>query len=255
MLLTETYLAFNGTEFPLGTSVQEILRGRTIGRAKLARADGMRQTGGYRNGIDVALTVPICKGPLDETAFRSRRDTLRAMLAVGPARFHCGYSDRFYRCCEPEGEAEAVVAESLLGRFHAIRQRIIGPDPFEYSTAENTTTWTPTSGGTQAVSTSGNAPAAPVISVTVGGSGLETIAFTIGNTTTDEEFTLAGEVTAGDVIVVDSILKTVKIGTTNRIDLFDGLMVTLNPGSNTIETSWSSSSIASISFAVRDRFE
>jgi len=247
-------LKLGDTTFPTGTALNVVSRGRTIGVAKLARADGMRQTSGYRNGIAIEVRIPVVKGPLDNTDWRTRRDTARSMLAVGPARLYAGYDDRFYRCVECQNEPEEI-PDTGMNRIMTVRALLVGPDPYEYSTTENTTTWTPTSGGSQVVSTAGNAAAAPVISITVGGSGLETIAFTISNDTTGEEFTLEGDVTAGDVIVVDSILKTVKIGTTNRIDLFEGLFHSLSVGSNTITTSWTSSSIASISYAVRDRFE
>ena len=253
--MPDTYLAFGSSRFPLGTSVQVISRGRTIGRSKVARFEGMRQTTGRRNGIEVQITVPLVRGPLDTSEFRPRRDALRAMMAVGPSRLFVGYDDRYYRCTEPEGEPEDILAETGLNRIHAVRMNIVGPDPYEYSTAEATNTWLPVSGTSRTVSTAGNADAAPVISITVGGSGLETIAFTVENETTGEEFTLTGDVTAGDVITVDSILHSVKIGTTDRMDLFNGLFLSLSPGSNTIVPSWTASSMTSITFAVRDRWE
>ncbi len=254
-IIAETYLAFGSTEFPLGTSVRTIGRGRTIGRSKLARSTGMVQTLGYRNGIEAEVTVPICRGPLTDTDFRTRRDAARAMMAVGPSRFHIGYTDRYYRCCEAEGEPEDVIAETTLGRFHAIRQRIVGPDPYEYSTAETSETWVPSSGATRSIVATGGAQAAPTISLTVGGSGLETIAFTVENETTGEEFTLAGEVTAGDVIEIDCLLLRVLIGTTDRLDLFNGLFTNLDVGTNSVIISWTSSSVTSATVAYNPRWD
>lgn len=254
-IIAETYLAFGSTEFPLATSVQVINRGRTIGRAKLARAHGMVQTAGYRNGIELDVTVPICRGPLDESEFRTRRDAARAMMAVGPSRMYAGYTDRYYRCCEAEGEPEDVIAETLLGRYHAIRQRIVGPDPFEYSTTEVTDTWVPSSGATHSINVTGGAAAAPTFSLTVGGSGLETIAFTVSNETTGEGFTLEGDVTAGDVIEVDCLLLRVTIGDTNYMSLFEGLFPSLALGSNSIVISWTSSSVTSATIAYSPRWD
>lgn len=254
-IMADTYIAMGSTEFPLGTSVQQIGRGRAIGRAKLARGTGMVQTIGYRNGIEVAVTVPICRGPLSDTDFRTRRDAARAMMAVGPARLYAGYTDRYYRCCEAEGEPEDVISETLLGRYHAIRQRIVGPDPFEYSTTVNTNTWVPASGVTHAINVSGGVAAAPTIRLTVGGSGLETIAFTVENETTGEEFTLTGDVTAGDVIAIDCLLLRVLIGTTDRLDLLLGLFPSMSVGANNITVSWSSSSVTSVTVTHESRWD
>lgn len=248
-------IKFGDTTFPLGTSVEVISRGRTIGSMKRARADGMIQTIGYRNGIQVEVYVPIVKGPLDQSDWRTRRDSLRSMLAQGPSRLHAGFDDRYYRCCEPNDEMEQVERGTGLNRIHYIRIPMIGPDPYEYSTSDESDTWVPASGTGHNVSVGGGATTPATISLTVGGSGLETIAFTVENETTGEEFTLAGDVTAGDVIVVNGLLLATKIGTTDRMDLFEGLFVNLAVGTNSIVVSWSSSSVTSVTVARTPRYE
>lgn len=248
------YIAFGSSQFPTGTSVTQIDRGRSIGSVKRARATGMVQTIGYRNGIRVELNAPAVYGPLDQSDQWTRLQALRQMLAVGPSRLYVGRSDLYYRCCEPESEPEQI-PETGLNRIHVMRIRMIGPDPFLYSTATTTETWVPTSGVVHTVNVIGGASAAPTFQLTVGGSGLETIAFTVSNDTTGEEFTLAGDVTAGDVIEVDCLLLKVKIGTTDYLTLFEGLFPSLSVGSNNITVSWTSSSVTSVTMTYQARYE
>jgi hypothetical protein len=247
------------SDFPLGTSPAQILRGRTIGSAKLARADGNVQTVGYHNGIEVELRVPICRGPLDTSALRAREDAVKEILDQGPANLFL-WNDRYWRCVESRSEPTLIQA-TTFDRFHELSVSLIGPDDVTFSTATTTDSWTPTSGGERNIVLSGNALAYPTISVTVGGSGLETIAFTISNTYTyrgeekTEEFTLTGDVTAGDVIVVKCLPRqTVKIGTTDRMDLVDGIFSRMFTGTNVITTSWSASSISAMSLSVNERW-
>lgn len=252
--MADRLLKFGDTIFPLGTSVESIERGRTIGSSKLARATGNVQTLGYRNGIRVGLRVPIYRGPLDLSEHRARLDTLREMLAVGPSRLYV-YTDRFYRCCEPASEPEAIPATGI-NRIHDVSVQIVGPDPYQYSTTETSETWVPSSGVAHTINVaSGGVAAAPTISLTVGGSGLETIAFTVSNDTTGEEFTLAGDVTAGDVIEIDCLLLRVLIGTTDYLSLFDGLFTSLALGNNSIAISWTSSSVTSATVTYNARWE
>jgi hypothetical protein len=78
----------------------------------------------------------------------------------------------------------------------------------------------------------GNAPAAPELRLTVGGSGAVSLAATITNETTGEAFTLEGTVAGGDIILVNTLEETVLIGATDRTDLFDGLFPLLALGEN-----------------------
>lgn len=246
-------LRYGGYTLPTGSSVQRIERGRTIGSAKLARNTGARQTSGQRNGISVSVRVPLYKGPLDTSDLRTRIDELRQYLAAGPGNLYV-WDDRYYRCCEPISEPDTIEA-TAYGRFQETDITFIGPDPYLYG-AEVTDTWSgPSSGGTRSVSTTGNAAAAPTFSITVGGAGAVTIEFTVTNSTTGESFTLGGSVTGGNVILVNCLEKTVKIGSTNYLSLFNGIFPTLAPGANTLTVSWTSSSISTVVTTHRPRWE
>lgn len=247
------------TNFPLGTSVAQIMRGRTIGSAKLARQNGNVQTIGYRNGVEVEMRVPICRGPLDTSALRAREDAVREMLEQGPANLYL-HDDRYLRCVECISEP-VLISETGFARFHALSVTLIGPDDVLFSTATTTDTWTPTSGGQRTVVLSGNALAYPTFDITVGGSGLQTIAFTISNTYTYrgevkiDQFTLAGDVTGGNVIIVKCLPRqTVKIGTTDRMDLIESIFPRMLNGSNVITTSWTAGSITSMRLSVQERW-
>lgn len=245
---------FGDTTFPLGTSVASIDRGRTIGYQKVARGHGMRQTAGYRNGIRVTLRIPLVSGPLDTSPLRPREDDVRAMLAVGPSNLYL-HDDRYYRCMEPEREP-TIIQPTGFDRVHELEASLIGPDPLLFDTTVNSSTWTPSgSGDTETFTAGGNAQAAPTISLTVGGSLAETIAFTVTNNTTDEAFTLAGDVTAGDIIVVDCLRLSVKIGAVNKLDLFDGIFPHFDVGANELQADWTSSSITSVAVSWQDRWE
>lgn len=247
-------LKLGSTTFPLGTSVASIERGRTIGHQKVARRHGAQQTAGYRNGIRITLRIPLARGPLDQSVLRDREDDARAMLAIGPADLYL-YDDRYYRCMESEREPE-VIGPTGFDRVHEMEAYLLGPDPLMFDTVENTDTWTPSgTGDTNTFTAGGNAQAAPSISLTVGGSGAETIAFAVTNNTTGEAFTLDGDVTAGDIIVIDTIRLSTKISGTNRMDLFDGIFPHFDVGANELQVDWTSSSITGVSVTWRDRWE
>lgn len=247
-------IKFGDVVLPEGTSVASIERGRSIGTAKLARTQGARQTAGYRNGIRVVLRVPLFQGPMHTTELRARVDTFRASLAVGPDKLWL-YNDRYYRCCEAVSEPSSF-GETHFDRIEQVEVTFVGPDPLMFDSTTNTDTWSaPSTGNTRSIVAGGNAPAAPKFTITVGGSGAETIAFDVTNNTTGESFTLAGDVTAGDVIVVDCLLKTVTIFGANYLSLFDGLFPRFDVGANQMQLDWTSSSISSVVTTWQNRYE
>jgi hypothetical protein len=248
------------TTMPLGTSVSVIDTSRTIGSQKLARAHGNRQTIGYRNGSRAEVEVPICKGPLDLSAVRPRIDAVRAIFDQGPANLYF-HDDRYLRCVECESEPNLIEHKTGFDRIHAIRAVLIGPDDVYFGTASNTEAWTPSSGTEHSFTVGGDWLTYPTISLTVGGSGLETIAFEVSNTYTwrgteyTETFTLAGDVTAGDVIVVKCLSHpTVKIAGVDRMDLFDQLFLKMSPGTNGMTISWTASSVTGVSVVWPERY-
>ncbi len=245
--------------FPIGTSVAKINKGRTIGSAKLARAHGNVQTIGYHNGVEIELRVPICRGPLDESAVRAREEEVREILDQGPASLYL-HDDRYWRCVECRDEP-TVISETGFDRLHSIGVTLLGPDDNLFAAETTTETWTPSNGVAHAMVISGNALAYPTIELTVGGSGLETIAFTVSNTYTyrgeekEEEFTLSGDVTAGDVIVVRTLPRPyVKIGAIDYMSLLEGLFPRMFAGVNDWVLSWTSATIASATVRVQERW-
>jgi hypothetical protein len=238
-------LKFGTYTLPGGFKVVSIERGRTIGHQKLARATGARQTAGYRNGVRVQVAGGIYRGPMDSSVVRDRQDTLRAALAQGPSRLWL-YDDRYYRCMEPEQEPESYLATGF-DRMADLQISFLGPDPLMFDVTPGTDVWSGfSSGDTREITVGGNAPAAPLLSITVGGAGAVSLAATITNETTGEAFTLTGDVEGGDVIEVDSLYQTVQIDGADRRDLFDLLFPHLTPGANTLEAEWTSGSISGI---------
>lgn len=238
-------LRFGSYTFPPGFKVVAIERGRTIGHQKLPRASGARQTAGTRNGVRVQVAGGLYRGPMDASVVRDRQDTLRAALAQGPSRLYL-YDDRYYRCMEPEGEPDSYIPTGF-DRINDIAISFVGPDPLMSDTTPETDTWSGfSSGDTHTITVGGNAPATPVLSLTVGGAGAADLAATVTNVTTGEAFTLAGSVLGGDVIEVDSLLLTVTIDGIDRRDLFDLLFPHLLPGENVLQVEWTSGSIARV---------
>src|SRR5262249_40326591 len=147
------------------------------------------------------------------TVVRDEYDDLKAALSDQPQNLYFD-SDRYWRCVRVEKIGNTYDPTDYGRIQNRIRIDFVTSDPFQYSSIETTDTWTPSgSGDTHTVTPGGNASALPELSLTVGGSGAKTINWEFFNDTTDESFTLAGDVTGGDVIVVDSVLKTVLIGT------------------------------------------
>lgn len=246
-------LKFGSYAFPLGFRVEEDDNGLTIARAKLARADGARFLRGYRNEKRVVVRGGIYNGPFDSSDLRTRIDALRAALFGGPARLWL-YDDRYYRCMQAETFPDHYVPTGF-NRLADIEIAFSGPDPFQYSSATSTDTWnSPSSGGTRILTSNGNAYAWPTFTITVGGAGSQSIAYTLTNSTTGEAFTLTGTVAGGNVIVVNSLAKTVLIGTTDEMTLFDGIFPTLAAGGNTFTLTISTGSITSIVTTWQDRW-
>jgi hypothetical protein len=100
----------------------------------------------------------------------------------------------------------------------------------------------------------GNAPAAPELRLTVGGSGEVTLAATVTNETTGEAFSLDGTVEGGDIILVNTLEETVLIGAANRMDLFDGLFPLLALGENTFSVEVCSAVLTNLDVYWRSRW-
>lgn len=241
--------------FPLGFKVVQVERGRSIGASKLARTDGNRQQRGLRNGVRVTVEGGIYKGPLDTSSVRDRQDALREALAAGPAKLWL-YSDRFYRCMEVENEPDSYIATGF-NRIDDITISFVGPDPGLYEPTTNTDTWTAPAGSpaTRTITYAGNMIGQPEMTFVVGGAGAQSINWTVTNTSTGDSFTLIGSVTGGDSIVLNSIKKTVLIGTTDYRSLFNLLFLTLAEGPNALTITQTTGTISSVTTTWQERWE
>lgn len=210
---------------------------RNMPSAKLARADGARVLVGYLEGKTFGLRGALVGNgeaiPTGALGLRDQLDQLRAACASGPTTFQA-YDDRFFRNAQVSSFEERF-GDTAFGRFVEISLEVVCGDPFAYETASHTGNLAVTaSGQTLTLTNVGNAAALPTISVTANGAGA--LAATISNQTTGEACTLTGLVANGEVILINSLLKTVtaQADGTDRLLLFDGLFPRLLPGPNTL---------------------
>jgi hypothetical protein len=179
-------------------------------------------------------------------------DALKAALAAGPANLQV--DSRYYRSmqCVKYNETYEPTGRN---RVATIEIEFEGPDPFAYNSTAAIYTYANTANGaTQQLICSGNAYFSPIWNFTVGGSGAQTIAWTLTNTTTGDFFTLTGSVNAGNVIIVNTVLRTVTISGVDRMDLFDGVFWTPSASSITTQIGVTSGIISSLSVDKTDRW-
>lgn len=223
--------------------------------AKLPRAHGSRDLDQTLDRKRLLVRGGFIRGPFDRTnEIRPRLDDLKAALAAAPQNLYF-YDDRYWRDTRVDVFRNPYGPTGFCRIAAEIEIEFASSDPFQYSAALSNNTWgAPVNAETRIVTAGGNAFAQPVFRFTVGGSAGETIDWTLTNNTTGESFTLAGDVMAGDVIEVDTLLKTVLIGTVDYSSLFDGLFPTLAVGENTLEITIDASAITQIVVEWRNRW-
>jgi phage-related protein len=247
-------ITFGSFTFPRGFSVADDSGDSEVSSNKLVRADG----GTRPNSTLEAKKITIRGGIIGKpgNTMRQQLDALKAALNAGKQNLSLE-SDRFYR------EVQKVRLSSGFGPTHygrivdTVQITFEAGDPFQYAaTATESLTNAISSSPTNKTLTvaDGNAPAMPELRLTVGGSGAITLAATITNTTTGESFTLAGAVTGGDVIKVNSLDQTVLIGTTDKMALFEGVFPKLALGANTITIAYTSGTITNLAGVWRSRW-
>ncbi len=250
-------IKFGSYTFPAGFHPASQPSSRVIGASKLPRVDGARLATGYLDRKQLIVRGGIIKGPLNPTNdVNAGLDSLRAALAAAPANLYFGRTDRYYRNCQAE-QTQIPYDATGYGRIaDQVEILFTTGDPFEYSdtatspAAHNVAA----SGENWTLTTAGNAPSMPALSVTVAGVGAKSINITITNQTTGESFVLAGSVTGGDVIVVDSLQQTVTISGVDKMALFDGRWISLKAGANTMLETYSGDAPSSIAATWRDRW-
>lgn len=203
---------------------------------KLPRADGAVQRIGYLDKRKVTVRGTIIHNVLSLGAFRTQLDTIKAAIrSQGQANLYIE-TDRYYRNAQPV--ATSFQYNSLYSRIApSVQIDFECGDPFQYSTATSSVSASGlTSGSTITATPTGNAYSQPQFSLTAAATGA--IAATVTNTLTGEAFTLAGTVTSGNVIVVDSLNETVQIGATDYTALFNGIFPRLSATANAITINW-----------------
>jgi Phage tail protein len=248
-------LKFGSYSLPSAFAVMSTPQASQVAVNTVPRADGGRVSTRYIGTGVIGLEGGVARdlGSASDTAIRTSLDTLKSNLQ-GIQNLYT-HTDRYWRNCVLRTFDIMSPAPTMPLRMQRVKLEFVTPDPYQYSTTTTTDGRSiSATAQTQATTNGGNAPALPAISVTVGGSGAVTIAFTITNSTTGEVFTLAGAVTGGDVIIVDSLAQTVTIGGVDKTSLFDGVFPTLAVGANTILEAYSAGTITDLSIAHNARY-
>lgn len=226
--------------------------------AKLVRADGANVIRGTHGPRRIVYRGALVRGPIKTSGLTSLRASFDALTAQffsnDPLNLYTGESDRYLRNVECTHCNRSYEPNGYSRQWNVDVEFLTG-DPFYYSTTTTSDAWTvSTSGATHTITTTGNAYAQPVFSITVGGSGAKTIAYTLTNNTSGNAFTLAGNVTGGDVIVVDTLNRTVTIAGVDKISLFDGLWIELLSGANVLTETYGVATITSIATSYINRY-
>ena len=247
-------LQFGTFSFPKGFHVASVDMARSVPAAKLPRADGARVIKGYLEAKKITVRGGVYHAAISTggaASVRSQLDTIKGALAQGPAAFYTD-SDRYYRNCQSASYSDTF-DPTEFNRIVTVQFELISGDPFSYEVAnQNAGGAITASGQTQIATNNGNAYAQPQISVTMGTTG--SIAATITNTTTGEAFTLGGAVTAGDVIIVDSLQEAVTRSGVDVTSLFDGQFPRLLPGANTFQVQYTSGTVTNLAIAFNQRW-
>jgi hypothetical protein len=182
------------------------------------------------------------------SSLQDQLDALRAAVMSGPAILYLP-NDRHLRNVQKDDGGQDRYENTWPERLVEVAIDLITGDPYLYRDTQSSDLTNALSSSPETVTVNnafGSAPAAPELRLTVGGSGEVTLAATLTNTTTGEAFTLSGEVAGGDIILINSLTKTVLIGATDRSDLFDGLLPTLALGNNSLSVAWTSGSLTNL---------
>lgn len=243
---------FGSVDLPLGFAPLDDSLGRDIQPAKLPRTDGARVIQGYAGEKVIMVGGMLIHGPISNlgahTNLRAAVDALKAQLADGLQNLYL-YDDRYYRDVQARSVGVSFV-ERRYDKIANIDIEFLSGDPFLYYHSESSDIWN-TPNGTRVVTTLGNAYSVPLYKFT---SASATINWSFTNDTTGKSFTLAGVITAGQVIEVDVREKTVVIGATDKMDLFEGQFPELESGANSLTVALTTGTITRLETRWRDRW-
>lgn len=243
---------FGSVDLPLGFAPLDDSIARDIQPAKLPRTDGARVIRGYTGEKVILVGGMLIKGPISNLGaysdLRTAVDALKALLATGPQNLYF-FDDRYYRDVQARSVGESFV-EKRFDKIANIDIEFVTGDPFKYYHSETLDVWAAPN-GSRTITTLGNAYVVPLYKFT---SGSASISWTFTNNTTGKSFTLIGTVTAGQVIEVDVRAKTVVIGATDKMDLFEGQFPELASGANSLMISLTTGTITRLDTHYQNRW-
>ncbi len=248
-------LRFGTYDLPESLTYNSISFRSSVPSQKLPRAHGARVPRGYLAERRIEIRG-LLKREIGGDSLQTQIDALRAALMSGPATLHLP-NERYLRDVQKDDGGQDRYDQTWPERIADISIDLITGDPFMYSDTEVSDLTNAVGGSPTDVviaNAAGNAPALPELRLTVGGSGAIDLAATITNVTTGEAFTLAGAVSGGDVIKINSLDETVLIGSTDKTLLFDGLFPMLATGNNTIRVAYTSGTITNLDAYWRSRW-
>lgn len=247
-----TYLLQYGSYvFPNTFTYQEIGRQIVVPATKVVHFDGARVSRSFLDARKIQVRGSLLANT--GTALQTQRDAMKAALAAAPQNLYLE-SGRYLRNCYVD-DAPETYDPTWPERITDAKFTFLTGDPFFYETAvqsfpTNAIAASPT---TISLTAGGNATAAPALALTVGGAGVISLSASLVNNTTGESFTLVGSVMGGDVITVDTLALTVRIGSTDRYDLFDGLFPHLAVGANSLVVTYGAGTLTNLSAVWQNR--
>lgn len=252
-------LQYGGYVFKKTFSIVDNRVINVVPQQKLARADGARTIRGSLGPRKIRVAGTLF-GPTAQMGgvsdIRTELDNMyNALHTNAPSAMFVGRDDRYLRSVHCETLPETT-EPNAFERIIRAEFDFVSPDPFFYSTTLYSDSWT-VSGTAQAhaITPNGKEPPLPNYAITLGGAGAVTISIRLMNNLNGQYFDLTGSATGGDVINVNCLERTVTIGSTDRMDLFDGRWVPLIAGtSNTLAEAYTGTAITNITTTYRARY-
>lgn len=247
-------IKFGSTELPPGFAPAGESIGIDLQPMKLPREHGARVLTAYQTEIVVPIRGRFIKGPIPilfgQNDMRGAIRSLHSLIRSGPQNLYF-YDDSYLRNCQ--GQFSCSNEPHLFEKIVDVEIQFTSGDPFWYDGNETLDDWS-SPAGTRVVTTGGNASAQPQYRFTTGSASIN---WTLTNNTTGKSLQIAGtSLTAGQVIVVDTLEKTVKIGTTDFMSLLiaGSEFFPLANGANTLQITTTLGTLSLLRTVYRNRW-
>lgn len=241
----EHILQFGDYEFPLALNVTSL-----GGDSRIGAADIPRRAGQVAQLGQPAARAVSAEGTLFSDELRAALDTMAAALNAGEQPLWL-YDDRYLLAQKQSFSHDWEPGN--FQRYCTVAVSFLCADPYFYAADESTETWTtPGNGDDITITAAGNAPCRPVFSITAGATGSWALTLAVG----DSAFSLTGDATSGDVIIVDCAAETVTLDSdgSDQMALFDGSFQSFSPGENLIGLSNVGVPVAQVAIRWRGRW-